>query len=236
MKSFEGGSAGLAGEQAHRQVEGAPPRVDRGLPPAVRRAELREHQRGPGRRGEVAGDLAGVVMGVLLVGVERGVPRHLLRRGVDRHLATGGAHRRQHLPRHLADRPVGGEGDALDPAGAVLHDRLVKMQIEGGDQRPAAIRGRQRGGLPAARGQPQRRMLKLRLGRGQLGRQLAEHLGMGVERVAGRSPVLVRAPRPDRGHDRRLLVPVAALNAGPRPAAGRVDLDLAGRPGAHATA
>jgi hypothetical protein len=71
---------------------------------------------------------------VLVVGVERGVPRHLLRRRVDTHVPAGVAHRRQHLARHLADRPVGSERDAPDPAGAVLDERLMAVQIEGDDQ------------------------------------------------------------------------------------------------------
>ena len=49
-------SAG-AREQAHREVERAPPRVDRGRAAPVRGAERGEHERRARRRGEVGRDL-----------------------------------------------------------------------------------------------------------------------------------------------------------------------------------
>jgi hypothetical protein len=73
-------------------------------------------------------------------------------------------------------------------------------QIESDDERPRAVRGSERGGLPSARGKPQRRVLQLRLGRGERDRQLAEDLGVRVEGVARRAPLLVGKLGPGRGH------------------------------------
>ena len=64
------------------------------------------------------------------------------------------------------------------------------------DERAGAVGRRQRQRLPAARAQPQRRVLELGL-RGRKRRsQLPEHLRVGVERVEGRMPLLVRQRRP----------------------------------------
>ena len=73
-----------AGEQRHGEVERAPPRVDRRGPAPVGRAERRQRERRLGGRGEVVADLGRVVPGVLVVLVERHVPRDLLRHRVDR--------------------------------------------------------------------------------------------------------------------------------------------------------
>ncbi len=141
---------------------------------------------------EPAAHLVGVVAGVLIVLVERDGPRHLLRRRVDLHRAAEIADRRDQFARDGADRAVGHQRDGSRAAVAVLHERLVMAQIEGGDDRPGAVGRRQRRGLPAARGQPQRGVLQLWL----LGRQrhceLAEHLRVRVQRVARRVPLLIR--------------------------------------------
>src|SRR6266567_8621459 len=75
----------LAGEQAYGQVERAPPGIHRGGLPAVRRAELSQYGRSPGRGSEVGADLSLVIARVLVVLVERHAPRHFLRRRVDLH-------------------------------------------------------------------------------------------------------------------------------------------------------
>ena len=72
-----------AGEEAHGEVERAPPGVDRGGAAAVGRAERREHERCPRRGREIRRHLGGVVGRVLFVLVERRRPGRLLRRGID---------------------------------------------------------------------------------------------------------------------------------------------------------
>ncbi len=79
------------------------------------------------------------------------------------------------------------------PPGAVLHTASMPVQVERDDQRARAIGRGQRRGFPAAGGQPQRRVLQLGFGRGQPDRQLAQHLGVRVQRVAGRAPVVDEA-------------------------------------------
>jgi putative spermidine/putrescine transport system ATP-binding protein len=193
----------LPGEQAHREVERTPPRVDRSGAAAIRRPVCREDQRGLGRCGEVTGDLAWIVVRVLLVGVQRHLPRDLLRRRIDLHRAAKLAHRGQHPAGHLADRPVGGERNPLGPAAAVLDDRLVDPQVQRDNQGSGAVGRGQRRGLPAPCRQPQRRVLQLRLGRRQLHRELAEDLGMRVQGVTRRAPLLIRECGPSRRHDRQ---------------------------------
>ena len=83
----------------------------------------------------------------------------------------------------------------------MLGDRLVGVQVERHHERARAIGGRQRQRLPASRGQAQRRVLQLRLGRGERDRQLAEHLGVGVQGVAGLPPLGVGECGPGRGHE-----------------------------------
>ena len=90
---------------------------------------------------------------------------------------------------------------------AVLGDRLVGVQVERDDERARAVGRRQRRRLPAARGQPQRRVLELRLGRRQRRRQLAEHLRVRVQRVARRAPC-VRSSA-GQGEDMAGNVPLA---------------------------
>ena len=64
----------------------------------------------------------------------------------------------------------------------------VRVEVERDDERAGAVGGGQRRRLPAARGQAKRGVLELGLGRGERRGELAEHLGVGVQRVAGRAP------------------------------------------------
>src|SRR5204862_6093471 len=61
----------------------------------------------------------------------------------------------------------------------------------GGDEGARAVRRRGRRGLPSSRGQPQRRVLQLRLGRRERHRELAEDLRVGMDGVARRAPRVV---------------------------------------------
>ena len=196
-----------AGEEADGEIEGAPPGVDWRRAAAVRSAEGGEDEGGLGGRGEVGGNLLRLIGGVLAVLVERDAPGDLLRSRVDRdrtaELGDGG----EQLPRHLAHRPVRSERDAPRAPVAVLGPRLVAVQVESHDQRPRAVGRRQRRRLPPPRGQPQRGVLQLRLGRSELRRQLAQRLGVGVKRVAGCRPVLIGSTRPGRRLHRTKIAP-----------------------------
>src|SRR5207247_7714235 len=94
---------------------------------------------------------------------------------------------------------------------AVLQDGLVRAEIERDGQRARAVGSRQRERLPSAGGQRQGGVLQLRLGRRQDDGQLAEDLGVGVQRVARRAPVFVGERRPAQ---RSARFPRAALAAG----------------------
>ncbi len=101
------------------------------------------------------------------------------------------------------DRTVGSERDALHTPVAVLDERLMDVQVQGGDERARSIGRGKWSGLPATRGQPQRRVLELRLRWSERHRQLAQDLGVSVQRVAGLAPVLVGELRP-RPHGTRI--------------------------------
>ena len=94
----------------------------------------------------------------------------------------------EQLARDVRDRSVRGQRHARGAPVAVLGERLVSVQVEAGDERARAVGRRQRPRLPAARRQAQGGVLKLRLGRRERHRQLAEDLRMGVQRVAGVAP------------------------------------------------
>ena len=151
-------------------------------------------------------DLVGVVARMLIVLVQGDVPRHLLRRGIDLDRACQFANSLQHVAGDRAHGPVGSERDPARAAAGVLHDGLVGSQIQSRDERSGAVRGRERIGLPSAGGQTQRSMLQLRFRRRQRHGQLAEQLGVRVQRVAGRAPLLIDQPRPAGGHGIKLAV------------------------------
>ena len=125
---------------------------------------------------------------MLVVLVQRDLPRHLLGRGIDLDGAPQAPHGLEHLARHLRHGPVGRERDPCLSTAAVLDHGLVRAQVKGCDDRAGAVGRGQRKRLPAARAQPQGGVLELRLGRGKLHRELSEHLRVRVERVAGRAP------------------------------------------------
>ena len=126
-----------------------------------------------------------------MVLVERHAPRDLLRCRVDLDRPAEPAHRGQHLAGHVADGAVRGQRDPFRRSPAVLDHGLVRPQVQRDDQRAGAVRCGQRRGLPSPGGQPQRRVLELGFGRGEPDRQLAQHLGVRVQRVARRAPILV---------------------------------------------
>ena len=121
---------------------------------------------------------------------DRSLCAALARAGADVELITS----------HFAHGPVGGERDLASPAGAVLDHGFVRTEVERDRHGARAVRRRHWCGLPAAGGQAQRRMLELRLGRGKSHRELAEQLGVGVERVARCAPLVVREGVPSSGH------------------------------------
>jgi hypothetical protein len=133
---------------------------------------------------------------LLRVLVERRRPRRLARRRVDLDRPGGPVHRAEHVARHLGDRAVRREREALAATVVALDRRLVSMQIESDHECTRSVRRRQRRGLPAARGQAQRRMLELRLRRRELCGELPEHLRVRVQGVAGLAPFVVRESRP----------------------------------------
>ncbi len=204
MKSCEGGSAEAPEKRLTARSNEPHQALTGRAAAAVGRAEGRQHERRTSGDREVRRDLRRVVRVVLLVLVERHAPGHLLRRRVDRHRPHELAQRAEQVACHRADRPVGRERHAARTPVAVLGDRFVRMQVERHDERAGAVGRRQHAGLPAPRGQPQRGVLQLRLGRRERDRELAEHLGMRVQRVARRAPVLVA-----------LVGPRCAWHAGP---------------------
>ena len=187
---------GLAREEAHGEVERAPPRVDRGRAAAVRRAERSEDERRSGRGREVRRDLGGLVGGVLVVLVEGRRPGRLLWREVDLDRPTESSHGGQDVERDVRHRPARRERHPFDATVRVLDDRLVGPEVESHHDRPRSVRGRQRQRFPAACRQAKCRMLELRLRRGQGGGQLAEDLSVRMQRLTRRLPWLVRERGP----------------------------------------
>ena len=144
---------------------------------------------------------------MLLVLVQRRRPGGLLGLEIDLDRADEPADRSQHVPCHIADRPVRRERDALHAPVAVLRDRLVGVQVQRDDQCPRPVRGRERKRLPTAGGEPQRRMQELRLGWGERRSKLAENLRVRMKGLARGTPSLIRKCGPGAGHRRRLAVP-----------------------------
>src|SRR5829696_402632 len=205
----------LPGEELDREIEGAPPGVHGRRAPPERRAELRQNQRRLSGGREVGVDLVRFVGGVLAILVKRDRPRDLLRVRVDLDLSRQAADGIQDLAGHLGDRPVRGQRDSDFSPSRVLHERLVGAQVEAGDDRPGTIWGREWVGLPAARRETERGVLKLPLERREFDRELAEDLGVGVERDAGLAPGLVGEGGPGGRHAETLLTrqPLAAASS-----------------------
>src|SRR5262249_51644739 len=100
-----------SGEEGDRDVEGAPPGVDRRYAPAKGRTKLVQDESGLGCRREVGLDVFRLVGRVLAVLVERHLPGDLLRLGVDLDVAGQAANGPEYLPRHLGDGPIRGQRD-----------------------------------------------------------------------------------------------------------------------------
>ena len=209
---------GPAGEEVHGEVERAPPGVDRRRAAAVGRAERREHERGPGRGGEVRRDLRGVVGRVLVVLVERRRPRRLLRREVDLDTARELGDGREHLARDLGDRPVRRQRDAPRRARRCARRR---PRARAGRARRRARPSRR---APAAAASPSRARVRRSAaccscgsGGAERGGELAEDLRVRVQRVAGRAPGVVgsRATRSSRLHLARRCDPGYLVDVAP---------------------
>ena len=150
MKSSDGGSAGCAGEEVDREVERAPPGVDRRRAAAVGRAEGGEHERRLGRGGEVR---------------RRPAPgrRSRARRPRRARRSTGppaASGRSRPAPpssptaasSSRVTSPTGRSGverDAARAPVAVLGERLVRAQVERDDERAGAVGRGQRAASPS---------------------------------------------------------------------------------------
>ena len=204
-----------SGEQAHGQVKGSPPRVDRRGAAAAGARVIGQDQRGLGRRGEVVGDLAGVIGGVLVVFVPVGTC-HGTSCGVGS-ISTGPPRSRTAASTSRVTAPAGTCGVSgmrrvwpplcSTTASCCRRSRTTTREPErsgagsGNVSQPRAV------SRSAA-------VLELRLGRGQLHRQLAQQLGVGVQRVTGRLPLLVGQRGPGRRHARHAGL---SLSRGNRP-------------------
>jgi len=78
----------------------------------------------------------------------------------------------------------------------VLDKRLVRAQVERDTEGAGAVGRRQRRSFPSPCGQAKRGVLELRLRRRKHDRELAEHLRVGVQGVAGCAPGVVGQLRP----------------------------------------
>ena len=214
MKSFDGGSAGSTGEQAHGEVEGAPPRVDRRGAPAVGGAKRGEHEGGLGGRREVVGRLGWVVGGVVVVLVQRRRPRSLLRCRVDLHRADEVADRGQQSRVTSATGRSGASGMRWARPSLCSATASWRCRSSATTSAPEPSGAGSGSGLPPAGAEAQRGVLQLRFGRRQRRGQLAEHLGVRVQRVAGGMPRLIGQLGPPRRHGSHLGANVAG-DAGP---------------------
>ena len=146
---------------------------------------------------------------MLAILIERRGPWHLLRGEVELNSSGERTHGVEHLARDLCHGPVRGERSPAAAPVRVLHHGRVLVQVKRGDERAGAVGCRQRRRLPSARCQPQRRVLKLWLGRRQPRRELAQHLRVGMQRVARLAPILVGKCRPPGCHNASRCRPVA---------------------------
>ncbi len=120
---------------------------------------------------------------------------------VDRDRTDKVLDRVEQMASDFGDRSVGLQGDAMDPAVAVLGDGVMGVQVESDDECAGPVGGGQGEGLPPPCAQAEGSVLELRLGRSEGCGQLAEDLGVGVQRVAGGVPFVVGERGPGRGHD-----------------------------------
>ena len=198
---------GVAGEEAHGQVEAAPPGVDRrssgrGRAPGTRsgRAQRgsrrrnnarrpprhRSRARGPRRAATVQGTSCGVGS------ISTGPARPLIAWSSSRVTSPTG---RSGVSATRAERP------SLCSATASW---LWRSRAATSAPEPSGAGNGLR--LPAARGEPERRVLKLGLGRREGHRQLPEHLRVRMQRVAGLAPGVVVESRPLVAHGLTLAI------------------------------
>ena len=143
-------------EEVDREVEGPPPGVDRRRATAKRRPEFRQDERRVGGGLEVGRHLVGVIGRMLVVLVERDLPRHLLGRGIDLDGAPQAPHGLEHLARHLRHGPVGRQRDPC-----LVAARCARPRPRGCAGR-APRRSRRSRRAPAARSVSQPRALSRR--------------------------------------------------------------------------
>ncbi len=203
MKSFDGGSTGCPEKRLTARSKLPHQAFTGDERPRIWRPHRREHEGGLCSGRQVVGHLRGVVGGVLVVLVQGRRPRRLLGSRVDVHRPGDVAHCRQQLTCHLGNRPVRRERDPPCAPVAVLGHRLVIVQVECRNERTRSVACREREGLPSSCGETQRRVLQLRLGRGQRDGELAEHLRVRVQRVARGPPCLVGERNPLLGRRHR---------------------------------
>jgi hypothetical protein len=129
------------------------------------------------------------------------VPGGFLCTEVDRDRTYKVRDRVEQMAGDFGDRSVGLQSDAMDSAVAVLGDGVMGVQVEGNDKCAGLVRSGQWEGLPAPCAEAQGSVLELRLGWCEGYGQFAEDLGVGVQRVAGSVPFVVRDRGPCRGHD-----------------------------------
>jgi hypothetical protein len=109
----------------------------------------------------------------------------------------------ENLPRDVADGPMRGEGNTATSAIAVLDHSPVGVQVHDDDERARPLGGGKRRRLPAPSSEAERGVLELRLLGRESSSKFSEHLRVGVERVARRTPLFVgkRDPSAARRHD-----------------------------------
>ena len=192
----------LAREEADREVERAPPRVDRRRAPAIGRAERGEHQRRPRRGGEVGRDLRGVVARVLLVLVEA-APSTAPPAACGSN-STSPASSRTAASTSRVTSPTERSGVSAMPRSRPSLCSTTRLVVRAGRARRRARRSRR---APAAAAVSQPRAVRRSAaccscgsGGRQHRRELAEDLRVAVQRVARLAPLLVAERRPCQRH------------------------------------
>ena len=195
---------GRAGEQVHREVERAPPCVHRGR---AATGTARGTPRGRARPASPPRSTSRPAQG------RTSRARSPRRTGRSTELPAGSSRPRRPppacAPRRAArasPRPPIGRGPARSaPTGRRCARPRPRARAGPAPRRTRRTRRAPAGRrLPPARGEPQRRVLQLRLGRRQRHAELAEHLRVRVQRVARGGPVVVGEGRPGVRHARTL--------------------------------